>query len=403
MEVKKNNGPYYRIVSQERQDEATIMLYDYIGESYEYTDDGKLVPSGVRDIEFVQELDRLAGQYPVIHLRINSPGGTPNHGGAIVSAIRRCKAEVHTWNDGLAASMAAMIWAAGKERHMAKNAMLMFHSGLWSCAGNPKDMRDCADALDKINDGMIAGMAESTGIAEEEIKTRYFADYADHWLTFKDAEKDGLINAMSEYQISDDDEPTALSKMSYKALLAHFDQTQHPDTPGFRERVRAAYDKAIAAVTGSSAIARSAKADIQPSPSQSDILEMEINDFKDSLAAGTLKLDEVKAHLLAIEPPKAEDTPATPPAPVAAVPDPAITAIIEGLQAQVKVLTDTVTALGQQPGAGKSTPGMPDTDLPAADGSTSAQAAYAAMNAKLAEAADRNEPAMFINSGIAAK
>ena len=353
--MKKEKGPYYRINTSERDSEATIMLYDYIGEYYGWNDDGQLVNLGVTDIEFVTELERLAEIYPKIHLRINSPGGEVYHGAAIVNAIRKCKAEIHTWNDGLAASMAALIWAAGKERHMAKNAMLMFHSGLWVCVGNPKDMRDAADTLDKMNEAMIAGMADSTGISEEELNKRYFADYADHWLTFKDTEADGLINAMSEYDSPDGTDATALANMNYKKLLAYFEKTQHPDTTGFRDRVRAAFYNAIAAVTGG-------KTHSQPSPTD---IDMNLEDFKNSLTAGTLKLEDVQEHLATLPAAASAQAGAEPATPaVEPAEDPAITA----LRAQVADLQAKVTAYGKEPGAGKSTPPVPTTDLPAADG-----------------------------------
>jgi len=378
--MTQKKGPYYRINTSERDSEATIMLYDYIGEYYGWNDDGQLVNLGVTDIEFVTELERLAEIYPKIHLRINSPGGEVYHGAAIVNAIRKCKAEVHTWNDGLAASMAALIWAAGKERHMAKNAMLMFHSGLWVCVGNPKDMRDAADTLDKMNEAMIAGMAESTGISEEELTARYFADYADHWLTFKDTEAAGLINAMSEYDSPDGTDATALAHMNYKKLLAYFEKTQHPDTPRFLDRVRAAFHKHVAAVTGG-------KTHSQPSPTTE---EMTIKDFQDSLTAGTLKLEDVQAHLATIAPP----TPAAvvpPPAP-----EPAEAPAITALRAQVADLQAKVTAYGKEPAAGKTNAPMPDNDPATPDASDTPAARLAAMNKALAEAADNNEPAKFV-------
>jgi len=392
--TNKGQGPYYRILTQERQNEATIMLYDYIGEYYDVNDDGFLVPGGVRDIEFVTELERLAEQYPVIHLRINSPGGEVYHGAAIVNAIRTCKAEVHTWNDGLAASMAALIWAAGKERHMAKNAMLMFHSGLWCCIGNPKDMRDCADTLDKMNEAMIAGMADSTGIPEEELMQRYFADCADHWLTFKDAEAAGLINAMSEYASPADPsaDNTALAAMKYKDLLAYFEKTQHPDSAGFTERVRAAFNNAIAAVTGGkfhSQPSSPAAADVPAKDGKTDI-EMNLEEFKNSLTAGTLKLEDVQAHLATIKP--AEPAAAVP----ATADEPAEDQAIAALKEQVNQLTATIEAWGKTPGAGKSTPGMPDADPATADGAMTAQARYEKTNKDLAEAAARNETAKFV-------
>lgn len=391
-----NKGPYYRVLSQENDREATIMLYGYIGDYYAWDEDGYLVNAGISDIQFVQELDRLAAIYPKIHLRINSPGGEVYHGAAIVSAIRKCKAEVHTWNDGIAASMAALIWAAGKERHMAKNAMLMFHSGLWVCIGNPKDMRECADTLDKMNEAMIAGMADSTGISEEELNTRYFADYADHWLTFRDAEKDGLINAMSEYESPDDTDATALANMNYKKLIAYFEKTQHPDSPGFRDQVRAAFNKAIAAVTGGNTHSQPsspAAADTSAQEGKTDI-EMDLQEFKDSLAAGTLKLEEVQAHLATLPAAPSAQAAAEPATPSPAEPD--VNAEITAMKAVIADLQAKVTAYGKESGAGKTTPPMPGGDPATPDGTNTPAARFAEMNNALIAAADKGEPAQFV-------
>lgn len=377
--MKKQPQPskYFNILAAEDGTEATMFLYGYIGEEWAFTGE-RWEMTGVTDIEFVKEFNRLSAQYGTIHLRINSYGGEILHGAAIVSAIQNSKAEVHTWCDGMAASMGAGIFLAGKKRHMAKNAMLMLHSALNICWGNAKEMRECADTLDKFSASIIAGMAASTGLSEADIKTKYFDDYADHWLTYADALADGLITEKEEeYEAEAGAMPTNLASMTYGQLVNHFHEQQHPEGRSLLQQLRAAWQNTIAAVTGD-----------KPSPiqSQSETQDMTLKDFTDSLAAGTLKLEDVQAHLATLAPPKAEAAPEESPEKKE----------MAALKAQVEQLSATIAAWGKTPGAGKSTPPMPGDDLPAADGGNTIEARLKATNEALAKAADANESARFV-------
>lgn len=85
---------------------------------------------------------------------------------------------------------------------------------------------------------------------------------------------------------------------------------------------------------------------------------MTFEEFTTALGDGTLKLDDVKAHLATLVTAHVEETPA----PVTE--DPAITA----LKTEMAALKAQVKAFGEAPAAQKATPGLPETDLPAADG-----------------------------------
>ena len=76
---------FYKILTTEGATEATIMLYDYIGEYYEWSPETGYTKEGITDLDFVQELNRLDEKHSVIHLRINSPGGDMFHGNAIMA------------------------------------------------------------------------------------------------------------------------------------------------------------------------------------------------------------------------------------------------------------------------------------------------------------------------------
>lgn len=384
--MKKTPAKYYNIMTSEGSTEATIFIYGYIGEEYSYDPQEGWKQSGTTDVDFVKEIAALAEKYSVIHIRINSYGGEVFHGAAIVNAIRKCAAEVHTWNDGVAASMAAGVFLAGHKRHMAKNALLMLHSALNICWGNAKDMRECADVLDKINDSLLAGIAEGTGIAEDTLRAAYFADYADHWLTYADAIAAGFV-AEEASPYTADNVPANLAKMTYQQLVAHFHKHDHTDAPGLLAKIRAAFKDTLAAVTGGN----------KPhSHSQNDI-DMKIEDFKTSIGDGTLPLDDVKAFLATLQ---ADATPATPATPE---PEPEENAEVTELKSTVTSLSDqlaqmkaTLEQWGKAPGAGKATPSMPAGDPVAADGGNTPEAILAKANAAFAAAAAKNEPAQFI-------
>lgn len=388
-------GKYYDILTTEGSSEATIFLYGYIGENYEYDPEKGWRDNGVKDIAFVQELERLAAAYPVIHVRINSPGGEVFHGSAIVTAIRNCPAEVHTWIDGVAASMAGIVWLAGKKRHMAKNGMLMVHSASNICWGNAKYMREIADTLDQFDTTLIISAADSTGMEEKELREKYF-DYKDHWLTWNDVNAEGWLSATDDYK-TEARLPDDIQTMSYHALCEFFNEKKHPEASGLLDKLKAAWSHAIAAVTGTP-VAPVAQEELTTIPSPTDIQDMNLEEFKKSVGDGSLSLEEVKAHVASLTPLAApaapEPTPEPAPAPVATAPD--HTATIAALQTEVQQLKAQVTAFGAQPGAGKAAPEMPPTDLPQADGATTPEAQLAAANALLAAAAARNEAANFV-------
>lgn len=379
---------FYKILTTEGATEATIMLYDYIGEYYEWSPETGYTKEGITDLDFVQELNRLAEKHSVIHLRINSPGGDMFHGNAIMTAIAGCKAEIHTWNDGVAASLAADIWLCGHVRHMAKNALLMIHPAWNVCIGHAQAMRECADVLDKFSESAIIATAASTGISEDDMRARYYADYKDHWLTFNDAVKDGLVTDTTEYEAAA--LPAAAEKMTYKQLLDHFQKSQHPDAPGLAERLKNIWEKTLATFTTHKSASPVGK---QTQPN----LDMNIEELKKSLADGTLTPEAVAQALTEAA------QPATPSA-AATDSDAALAAAQKqmaddlaavkeqntALVAQMKKLEETLVSYGAQPGATKSQPSKPDGDPPIGE-PDDATKALDSFNKAVAEAANTHD------------
>ena len=196
------------------------MLYGYIGQMPwdRGNDEDDLTDIAVA--KAIQELDQKVSR---INIRVNSYGGSVIDGDGIISAMKSAKAEIHTYNDGMAASMAFSIWAAGQHRHASTGAKFMVHAtsgGVW---GTAKDMLEGYEMLKKMDESSIALLAELTGKEEDEINRLFFADYADHWLTRKDVEALGLINDEERYS-SAQSLPANVEQMSYAELDDYFDR-----------------------------------------------------------------------------------------------------------------------------------------------------------------------------------
>ena len=136
--------------------EANISIYDEIG------------LFGITAKDFHSEL-RALGHVPHINLYINSPGGSVFDGLAIFNMLARHKASITVTVDGIAASIASVIAMAGDAVVMPSNALLMIHDPSGVVVGTSKEMRDLADALDKIKGSLIGAYTAKSGMERDEI------------------------------------------------------------------------------------------------------------------------------------------------------------------------------------------------------------------------------------------
>lgn len=270
------------VVTSEGSDTADILMYGYIGQT-DYWGDGE---DDITDVELARTIRNLESKYNRINIRINSPGGSMYHGNAIINAIRNSSAEIHTYNDGMAASMAAVIFMASPNRHMANNALLMLHVPSGYSWGNAKDFRDTANMLDKFEETIINVISETTAISAEEVKARYFEDYKDHWLSCSDCIAEGLIESNEEYEAENAPKSDVMNS-SYLELIKNYTNQQEVSKPVSRnlfQRIAAAF---------------------RPTPkthqhnhiSTENTTDMSIEELKQSLADGTLSPDAANAAI----------------------------------------------------------------------------------------------------------
>lgn len=144
---------------------------------------------GIRASDFVKNLKAQANVKKIV-LIINSPGGDPFDAIAMMAALRNHPAAVTVRIDGLAASAASILAMAGKPIIMPENAMLMIHNPAGGAVGEADDLRDVADALDKITLAIVASYRRS-GKTDDEIKA-IMAD--ETWYTAAEAVAEGFAD-----------------------------------------------------------------------------------------------------------------------------------------------------------------------------------------------------------------
>jgi ATP-dependent Clp endopeptidase proteolytic subunit ClpP len=212
--MSKPKANFYEILNKSAETKTVdILIYGTIPSFEE--DSWKMKNTAER---FVVDFKAMEKEYDRINIHINSPGGSLYHGFPIFNAIVNSKKDVHTYNDGLAASMGGLLLLAGKKVHMAKNAMLMIHNALSFAYGNSQELKDHADKLDKY-DGIIAQhFADKSGKDIADIQTKYL-DYKDHFLTADEALKEGFVDVIEDYE-SEDAPPSNIANMAFSEVMA---------------------------------------------------------------------------------------------------------------------------------------------------------------------------------------
>ena len=161
------------------EESADIFLYDYIGDSWSDTSAAAVVT----------QLKNLKSRK--INLRINFPGGDVFDGLAIYNALARHDAEVTTYIDGLAASIASVIALAGRRVLIADNAMMMIHDPVAVTMGTAGELRKHADVLDQIKESIINTYAGRTALERGELAEMMSEET---WFTASEAVEHGFAD-----------------------------------------------------------------------------------------------------------------------------------------------------------------------------------------------------------------
>lgn len=175
----------FRYTVDVNSDEPIMLLNKHVGFDEE---DGY----GIDGSSFQSELmylDTLGKKR--IQVYINSPGGSVLEGMSIHSAILKSKTKVDTYCHGIAASIAGVIFQAGRNRCMSDYGLLMYH--------NPFNRDGSKDAgLEKIKGSLVTMIAGRCGKTEDEISAMMNRTT---WITANEAKQSGLCD---EVEMSSD-------------------------------------------------------------------------------------------------------------------------------------------------------------------------------------------------------
>lgn len=128
-----------------------------------------------------------------ISLYVNSPGGVVTAGLAIVDTMRHIQPAVSTVCVGMAASMGAVLLAAGEKgkRFILPNAEVMIHQPSGGAEGMAADIEITAKQILKLRERLNKILADSTGQPLKKIETDVDRDF---FLTAEEAVKYGIAD-----------------------------------------------------------------------------------------------------------------------------------------------------------------------------------------------------------------
>lgn len=157
--------------------------------------DDKVAAEIISQLEYLDETGE-----DDIRLVINSPGGSVSAGLAIVDAMERCGCEVSTTATGIAASMAALIFACGArgKRYVTPRAEVMIHQPLGGVQGQASDIELVASHILRTRTLLNNILAEMTGRPLEQIARDCDRDY---FMTAREAVDYGIADSILERNI----------------------------------------------------------------------------------------------------------------------------------------------------------------------------------------------------------
>lgn len=128
-----------------------------------------------------------------IHLYINSPGGEVYSGLAIYDTMRMIRPDIRTYCVGMAASMSAVLLAAGTpgKRFALPNSRIMIHQGSSGFRGAIPDIEVQAKETFSVINTLTQIMADHTGQSFEKVKADTQRDY---YMTGEEASAYGLVD-----------------------------------------------------------------------------------------------------------------------------------------------------------------------------------------------------------------
>ncbi len=146
-----------------------------------------------------------------VNLYINSPGGSVSAGLAIYDTMQFLTCDVNTYCIGIAASMGAVLLAAGTKgkRYALPNSDIMIHQVSGGAQGTASDVERTVEFMFKLKTRLIKILAHHTGKTADTVKADSDRDY---YMTADEAKEYGLVDhvVQSRKEIVSDEASTSV-------------------------------------------------------------------------------------------------------------------------------------------------------------------------------------------------
>ncbi len=138
---------------------------------------------------FLESTDRTRD----IQLYINSPGGAVYAGLGLYDTMQFVTPDIATICTGMAASMAAVLMAAGAagKRSALKHSRIMMHQPSGGAAGQASDVEITVNEVRKVKHELYEILSDHTGQTIEKVTKDSNRDF---WMTAPEAKEYGLID-----------------------------------------------------------------------------------------------------------------------------------------------------------------------------------------------------------------
>ena len=143
----------------------------------------------VAEMLYLQSEDETAP----INIYISSPGGYCSAGMSIIDTMRVVKCPVYVTAHGSIASMASVITSCGEKGHrtILKGTRVMLHHASSGAQGNIQDMIVSLEETKRVNEALLAILAENCGKTVDELREKTNRDF---WLSAEEAKDFGVVD-----------------------------------------------------------------------------------------------------------------------------------------------------------------------------------------------------------------
>lgn len=223
-----------------------------------------------------------------IRINLNSGGGEVLLGFEIYNMIQAAQAQtpatIEIVNTSFVASIASVIFAAGKRSRMYKNALIMVHNPFAYTGGDSAELKKMAEVLDKMGGNIAQAYTDKvmrTKGGNKDKLNAMFLEMMDKetWLTASEALDLGLIDSILDFSAAEIEQVRVEAERA-AAVLLEANQAAGAPAPAQNAAMRAAYQN----ITNKMRImAQEKQKDQQPKAGLMDRVKAAVNSFLHSI------------------------------------------------------------------------------------------------------------------------